>query len=137
MVNGGKVNCWICINFAPNVPEGLASSFCYQLALMCQTSGMVYNAFVFLISFSVILPFPKVTHSIRITKSTLLLQEFSLNPIFPPLSARPNQMEQSLKALYVDAMNILLPQKKQLDLLIVILPDNNGSLYGRLSCELL
>lgn len=78
-----------------------------------------------------------MTDSIPITKSTLLLQEFSLNPIFPPLSARPNQMEQSLKALYVDAMHILRPQKKQLDLLIVILPDNNGSLYGRLSCELL
>ncbi|XP_074566393.1 protein argonaute 1C-like [Curcuma longa] len=103
MVNGGKVNCWTCINFASNVPEGHASQFCYELALMCETSGM----------------------------------EFSRDPIFPPLSARPNQMERSLKALYVDAMNILHPQKKQLDLLIVILPDNNGSLYGDLKriCE--
>ncbi|XP_042432340.1 protein argonaute 1C-like [Zingiber officinale] len=103
MVNGGKVNCWTCINFSPNVPEHIARQFCYQLALMCQTSGM----------------------------------EFSLNPIFPPLSARPNQMERSLNALYLNAMNILRPQKKQLDLLIVILPDNNGSLYGDLKriCE--
>ena len=39
-------------------------------------------------------------------------------------------MERALKARYHDAMNVLGPQRKELDLLIGILPDNNGSLYG-------
>lgn len=47
-----------------------------------------------------------------------------------PLSARPDQVKRALKALCHDARNILQPQGKELDLLIVILPDNNGSLYG-------
>lgn len=63
--------------------------------------------------------------------------QFSLEPVLPPLTARPDQVERALKARYHDAMNILQPQKKELDLLIVILPDNNGSLYGDLKriCE--
>jgi len=39
-------------------------------------------------------------------------------------------VERALKARYHDAMNVLGPQRKDLDLLIGILPDNNGSLYG-------
>lgn len=48
----------------------------------------------------------------------------------PPLSARPDQVEKVLKTRYHDAKNKL--QGRELDLLIVILPDNNGSLYGML-----
>ncbi|RRT53514.1 hypothetical protein B296_00036028 [Ensete ventricosum] len=44
--------------------------------------------------------------------------------------ARPDQVERALKSCYNDAMNILQPLGKELDLLIVILPDNNGPLYG-------
>lgn len=63
--------------------------------------------------------------------------QFSPNPVLPPLSARPEQVERALKNRYHDAMKILQPQGKELDLLIVILPDNNGSLYGDLKriCE--
>jgi eukaryotic translation initiation factor 2C len=39
-------------------------------------------------------------------------------------------VEEALKNIYNDAMNILRPQLKELDLLIGILPENNGSLYG-------
>ena len=52
--------------------------------------------------------------------------------MLPPLTARPEHVERALKARYQDAMNILRPQGRELDLLIVILPDNNGSLYGNL-----
>lgn len=45
-------------------------------------------------------------------------------------------MEKALKTRYHDAMSILQPQGKELDLLIVVLPDNNGSLYG-MSTEIL
>jgi len=58
------------------------------------------------------------------------MQQFSLEPVLPPLTARPDQVERALKARYHDAMSKLQPQGKELDLLIVILPDNNGSLYG-------
>lgn len=46
------------------------------------------------------------------------------------MTARPEHVERALKARYQDAMNILRPQGRELDLLIVILPDINGSLYG-------
>ncbi|XP_019705740.1 protein argonaute 1A isoform X1 [Elaeis guineensis] len=63
--------------------------------------------------------------------------EFAVQPVLPPLSARPEHVERALKARYQDAMNILKPRGRELDLLIVILPDNNGSLYGDLKriCE--
>lgn len=66
-----------------------------------------------------------------LTLLSKLVQDFSLEPVLPPLSARPDQVERALKAQYHDAMSLLQPHGKELDLLIVILPDNNGSLYGR------
>jgi eukaryotic translation initiation factor 2C len=63
-------------------------------------------------------------------KSIKWLQEFALEPVFPSMYARPDQVERALKARFHDAMNILGPQRKELDLLVGILPDNNGSLYG-------
>lgn len=58
------------------------------------------------------------------------MQAFNLEPVLPPYYFRSDQVERALKTRYHDAMNILRPQGKELDLLIVILPDNNGSLYG-------
>ncbi|XP_012567214.1 protein argonaute 1 [Cicer arietinum] len=60
---------------------------------------------------------------------------FNPEPVVPPLSARPDQVDKVLKTRYQDAKNKL--QGRELDLLIVILPDNNGSLYGDLKriCE--
>ncbi|XP_068646906.1 protein argonaute 1-like [Aristolochia californica] len=60
---------------------------------------------------------------------------FNPNPILEPYSARPDHVERALRTLYHDAMAKL--GGKELDLLIVILPDNNGSLYGDLKriCE--
>ncbi|MBA0800912.1 hypothetical protein Gohar_011317, partial [Gossypium harknessii] len=62
---------------------------------------------------------------------------FTPEPVLPPISARPEQVEKVLKTRYHDAMTKLQTQGKELDLLIVILPDNNGSLYGDLKriCE--
>ncbi|KAG2614396.1 hypothetical protein PVAP13_4KG385603 [Panicum virgatum] len=104
MVNGGRVRSWICVNFARNVQESVASGFCRELAHMCQASGM----------------------------------DFALEPILPPMYAHPDQVERALKARFHDAMNMLGPQRKELDLLVGILPDNNGSLYGDLKrvCEI-
>lgn len=50
--------------------------------------------------------------------------------MLPPWSARPDQLEHALKARYHDAVLKLQPERRELDLLIAILPDNNGSLYG-------
>ncbi|OWM82968.1 hypothetical protein CDL15_Pgr005368 [Punica granatum] len=62
---------------------------------------------------------------------------FNPEAILPPISARPDQVEKVLKARYHEAMTKLQPKGKDIDLLIVILPDNNGSLYGDLKriCE--
>jgi eukaryotic translation initiation factor 2C len=55
--------------------------------------------------------------------------------VLSPCYARPELVERALKGRYQDAMNILGPQGRELDLLIVILPDNNGSLYGMFSSK--
>lgn len=60
------------------------------------------------------------------------MQAFNPEPVLPPTTGRPDQVEKVLKTRYHDAMTKLQPQGKELDLLIVILPDNNGSLYGEL-----
>ncbi|XVF53694.1 hypothetical protein PTKIN_Ptkin05aG0119300 [Pterospermum kingtungense] len=67
----------------------------------------------------------------------MMNKAFNPEPVLPPTSARPEQVEKVLKTRYHDAMTRLQPQNKELDLLIVILPDNNGSLYGDLKriCE--
>ncbi|KZV34777.1 protein argonaute 1A-like [Dorcoceras hygrometricum] len=63
--------------------------------------------------------------------------DFNPEPILPVTNARPDQVERVLKARYHDVMTKVQPYGKELDLLIVILPDNNGSLYGDLKriCE--
>jgi hypothetical protein len=78
--------------------------------------------------------------SIPLTDEFLVLilrksQDFSLEPVLPPLSARPDQLEHALNGRYHDALVKLQPERRELDLLIAILPDNNGSLYG-MSCLL-
>ncbi|XP_065010248.1 protein argonaute PNH1-like isoform X2 [Musa acuminata AAA Group] len=61
--------------------------------------------------------------------------EFDHEPVIPIYSARPDQVEKALRHVYNAATNKL--KGKELELLIAILPDNNGSLYGDLKriCE--
>lgn len=68
------------------------------------------------------------------TKNHLILgclQAFKLEPVLPPVTGRPDHVDKVLKTRFHDAMTKLQPQRKELDLVIVILPDNNGNLYGR------
>ncbi|XP_010534204.1 PREDICTED: protein argonaute 1-like [Tarenaya hassleriana] len=62
---------------------------------------------------------------------------FNPESVLPPVTGRPEYVEKVLRTQYRDAMAKLQPQGKELELLIVILPDNNGSLYGDLKriCE--
>ncbi|URD98568.1 hypothetical protein MUK42_30674 [Musa troglodytarum] len=53
--------------------------------------------------------------------------EFSREPVIPIYSARPDQVEKALRHVYNAATNKL--KGKELELLVAILPDNNGSLY--------
>ncbi|XP_042492138.1 protein argonaute PNH1-like [Macadamia integrifolia] len=61
--------------------------------------------------------------------------EFNREPVIPIHSARPDQVEKALRYVYNTSLNKL--KGKELELLIAILPDNNGSLYGDLKriCE--
>ncbi|KAF3336490.1 protein argonaute 1A-like isoform X1 [Carex littledalei] len=63
--------------------------------------------------------------------------EFARDPILPPVVAHGNRLEQVLKGRYQEAVNALSRQDKLPELLIVILPNNNGSLYSDLKriCE--
>ncbi|KAM0946817.1 hypothetical protein DsansV1_C08g0079561 [Dioscorea sansibarensis] len=63
--------------------------------------------------------------------------DFAPDPVLPLLSSQPEHVEKALNERYSDAMKILEPQGKELELLIAILPDNNGPLYGELKriCE--
>ncbi|CAN0857208.1 Protein argonaute 10 [Linum grandiflorum] len=61
--------------------------------------------------------------------------EFNPDPVIPIYNARPDQVEKALKHVYNASMN--KSKGKELELLLAILPDNNGSLYGDLKriCE--
>ncbi|KAJ7954827.1 Argonaute family protein [Quillaja saponaria] len=61
--------------------------------------------------------------------------EFNPEPVIPIYNARPEQVEKALKHVYHASMN--KTKGKEFELLLVILPDNNGSLYGDLKriCE--
>ncbi|XP_057858466.2 protein argonaute PNH1-like isoform X2 [Cryptomeria japonica] len=61
--------------------------------------------------------------------------EFNLQPVVPLYPSLPNQVESALKRVYTTIKNRL--RDKELELLIAILPDNNGPLYGELKriCE--
>ncbi|XAR66951.1 hypothetical protein NMG60_11013346 [Bertholletia excelsa] len=61
--------------------------------------------------------------------------EFNCEPVIPIYSARPDQVKKALKYVCSAAANSL--GGKELDLLIAVLPDNNGPLYGDLKriCE--
>ncbi|WJX90207.1 Protein argonaute PNH1 [Trifolium repens] len=61
--------------------------------------------------------------------------EFSQEPVIPVYSARPDMVKKALKYVHSTSINKL--DGKELELLIAILPDNNGSLYGDLKriCE--
>ncbi|KAL2486894.1 Protein argonaute 10 [Abeliophyllum distichum] len=61
--------------------------------------------------------------------------EFNPEPVIPIYTARPELVEKALKQVYHACTNKL--KAKELDLLLAILPDNNGSLYGDLKriCE--
>ncbi|KAF8389624.1 hypothetical protein HHK36_024143 [Tetracentron sinense] len=96
MVNGGTVNSWTCINFAPKVSTGVVLRFCNALAQMCCDSGMEFN--------------PK--------------------PILELCNVHPEQVDTALKALHNKAKTFLKPYNRKFDLLIVVLPDKNGFLYG-------
>lgn len=51
-----------------------------------------------------------------------------MDPVIPIYSTRPDQVKKALKYVYCAATSNL--EGKELELLIAILPDNNGSLYG-------
>ncbi|PSR92765.1 Protein argonaute like [Actinidia chinensis var. chinensis] len=61
--------------------------------------------------------------------------EFNPEPVIPIYAAKPEQVEKALKHVYHASMNKL--KGKELELLLAILPDNNGSLYGDIKriCE--
>ncbi|GAU45969.1 hypothetical protein TSUD_194170, partial [Trifolium subterraneum] len=61
--------------------------------------------------------------------------EFSQEPVIPIYSARPDMVKKALKYVHSTSLNKL--DGKELEFLIAILPDNNGSLYGDLKkiCE--
>ncbi|XP_029122938.1 protein argonaute 10 [Elaeis guineensis] len=60
--------------------------------------------------------------------------EFNPEPVIPIYSARPEHVEKALKHVYHASSKL---KGKELELLLAILPDNNGSLYGDLKriCE--
>ncbi|KAM0923115.1 hypothetical protein ACQ4PT_005689 [Festuca glaucescens] len=61
--------------------------------------------------------------------------EFNSEPVLPIYSARPDQVAKALKHVYNVALHKL--KGKELELVLAILPDNNGALYGDIKriCE--
>ncbi|KAL5183602.1 Protein argonaute PNH1 [Glycine soja] len=65
----------------------------------------------------------------------MMNKEFSQDPVIPIYSAKPDLVKKALKYVHSAVLDKL--GGKELELLIAILPDNNGSLYGDLKriCE--
>ncbi|KAF3658774.1 plasma membrane-associated cation-binding protein 1-like [Capsicum annuum] len=59
----------------------------------------------------------------------MINKEFNCEPVIPIYYARPDQAKKALNYVYNAAASKL--RGKELELLIAILPDNNGSLYGK------
>ncbi|KVI11295.1 hypothetical protein Ccrd_010296 [Cynara cardunculus var. scolymus] len=61
--------------------------------------------------------------------------EFNPDPVIPIYSTKPEHVEKALRHVYHMSMNKL--KGNELELLLIILPDNNGSLYGDIKriCE--
>ncbi|KAL2925297.1 Protein argonaute PNH1 [Bienertia sinuspersici] len=74
-------------------------------------------------------------HLPQLGQWNMLNKEFNPEPVIPVHSARPDQVKKALRHVYNAAASKL--DGKELELVIAILPDNNGSLYGDLKriCE--
>ncbi|CAL4887339.1 unnamed protein product [Urochloa decumbens] len=63
--------------------------------------------------------------------------DFSVDPVLSVETCNPEDVEWTLKSCLFDVMKKIEQQGRELDLLIVILPNNKGALYGNLKtiCE--
>lgn len=122
MINGMTVSRWACINFSRSVQDSVARTFCNELAQMCQVSGMVVSHPFDLLCL-------KCNQNFTLIHNVFFVKEFNLDPVIPIYNAKPEQVEKALKHVYHVSSN--KTKGKELELLLVILPDNNGSLYGK------
>ncbi|KAF4376815.1 hypothetical protein F8388_025686 [Cannabis sativa] len=129
MINGGHVKSWTCVNFSHENPD-IHNRFCDELVNMCISRGMVG-----LLNLSVSLCFFSRN---CITDVFIILdtrnKAFQTAPVIPSRAWPANEIEEALKYVH-DQCNMILGNK-QLQLLIIILPDFSGS-YGTIKrvCE--
>lgn len=64
-----------------------------------------------------------------------MVQVFEMNPVIPIQGARPEQCDNAISHICEQAKRKI--GDKGLDLLIAILADSNGSLYGKVAVALL
>ncbi|KAK1599224.1 hypothetical protein QYE76_071928 [Lolium multiflorum] len=105
-VNGGSVNYWACLTFASRLHPKDIGMFCNDLARMCNSIGMQMN----------------MKPCVDITQPS-----------------RQDSVESAIRTIHRNSAQVLAQQGlagKQLELLIIILPDVSGS-YGRIKrlCE--
>ncbi|CAL5086789.1 unnamed protein product [Urochloa decumbens] len=93
VVNGAKINNWVCVNFCEDLSKNDVEQFCFKLAEMSRIIGVD-------------------------------LADLNL----PAFTARSGQVEDDIRTCYQKAQSKLRDQK--IDLLLAILPDKNGRLYG-------
>jgi len=127
MINGMTVNRWACINFSRSVQDSVARTFCNDLAQMCQVSGMVVFYLLYCTFFFCVISAGK--ENLTSNNTCFFPQEFNLEPVIPIYNAKPEQVEKALKHVYHVSTN--KTKGKELELLLAILPDSNGSLYGK------
>lgn len=125
VVDGAKVGNWACINFCRNLAKPAVDKFCSDLVKWSCNTGVVICIFI-------IIPmvFILIWHSDSAFTILLWFQHMD-NLKLPVYLARPEQVEADLRMCYQDARNKLRGHK--IDLLLAILPEKNGSLYGNTS----
>ncbi|KAI4963630.1 hypothetical protein ZWY2020_011271 [Hordeum vulgare] len=104
MVNGGSINYWACLTFASRLNPNDIGMFCHDLARMCNSIGMEMN----------------MDPCVNITQASL-----------------HDTVEYAIRKIFVHSAQVISEQVikgKQLELLIIILPDVSGS-YDKWLCE--
>lgn len=123
VVDGAKIGIWACVNFCHDLSQDQVRNFCNGLGEWSTKTGVVnflYYPFYLCCGLNflpVLSLFPFDLQDFRGAKLKIV-------------HARPEQVEDELRKVHLEARSL----KTKIDLLVAILPDKNGTLYGNMSC---
>lgn len=126
LIDGVSIQYWACVTFASRLHPNDVRMFCNNLVGACNDMGMVKMQHLVLYPFHCFLCWFKCSH--------FVWQQINGRPCVDVGQARPDNLEAALRNTHRQSSQMLAQQgvTRQLDLLIVVLPDANASVfYGK------